>query len=98
MTSAAGVSTGDGSAIAWRVRTGGPLSAAADVSGGTASRAATTGSTSGKSTGSPACPPPAARCTEAPRSRDGGSTSGRGVWAGRTRSPMTPAGSAGPTR
>ncbi|MFF1614377.1 hypothetical protein ACFVYA_42025 [Amycolatopsis sp. NPDC058278] len=100
VTSAAGVSTGDGSGIAWRVRTGGPASAAADVSGGTASRAATTGSTSGKSTGSPGGPlSEAVRCTAAPRGRGGpGCASGIGVSAGRTRSPMTPAGSAGPTR
>lgn len=80
---AAGVSTGDGSAIAWRVRTGGVSTLPADVSRGTTSGLPTTGSASGSSGDSGAT----TRCTGGPP-----------TVAGRSRSPITPAGSAGPTR
>ncbi|WP_310972885.1 MULTISPECIES: hypothetical protein [unclassified Amycolatopsis] len=82
----AGASTGDGSAIACSVRTGGVSTLPAEVSSCTTGRFATTGSTSGIEGGSAdLCTAGATtRCTDAP--------------TGRTRSPMTPAGSAGPTR
>ncbi|MGW4057039.1 hypothetical protein ACWEGE_02100 [Amycolatopsis sp. NPDC004747] len=90
VSAAAGVSTGDGSAIAWSVRTGGVTVLPADVSSGPAAGAATAGSTSGRSAKVLSPAGESTRCTAGPGAATG--------TAGRTRSPMTPAGSAGPTR
>ncbi|MGK3202068.1 hypothetical protein [Amycolatopsis sp. MEPSY49] len=75
-TATSGASTGDCSAIAWTVRTGG-TTVWADVSGRTASRAATAGNTSdctgsrgGDSGAGEAVSGETSRCTDAPHSRD----------------------------